>query len=549
MSTFKCFKRASVFAGAFLTLLLAACAPASAPASTVPSAGTATVPGPAAVGQATTAPATGAPVAGGTLVYAQTGDAVSLYPHRITELISGEVTIQINETLVRLDAKGNPVPLLAKSWTESPDGQTWTFNLVSGVKFTDGTPFNAQAAKFNLDTIRDPKNSLPARAVIEAIDNVEAKDDSTLVVHTKIPYSPLLYHLSHYSIGMVSPAAIQKYGKDIDQNPVGTGPFKFSQWVPKESITLVRNDDYWGPKPYLEKIIFRSMPENSSRVAALEKGEVDLITNVPPQEVSRLQGEKGLNILIVPFNRVIFIHMNNSKKPFSDPKVRQAMELAVDRESIVKNILKGFGQVADGPVASNVFGFARLGLLSYNPDKAKQLLAEAGYPNGFETTILTPDGRYLGDRETAEAVAGQLSAIGVKAKVQVMDWSAYLAQFRVPADQSTYQMGLLGLGPSTNEADWVLYGMYDSKSQSPVSNNRSYYSNPQADALILQAESELDPQKQQEIYAQALKVIETDAPDLWLHELKQLYGIRDNVQGIETLPVEGLYLNQVWKSK
>ncbi len=499
--------------------------------------------------EATAAPSASSPVTGGTLTFAQGGDAVSLYPHRITELVSGQVTRQINETLVRLDAKGNLVPLLAKSWKVADDNKTWTFTLVSGVKFTDGTPFNAQAAKINLDTILDPKNSLPSRTVIGVIDNVEAKDDTTLIIHTKVPYSLLPYHLSHYSIGMVSPAALQKYGKNIDQNPVGTGPFKFVKWVPKDSIELVRNDGYWGPKPYLDRIIFRSMPEAASRIAALEKGDVDMITNVPTQEVDRLKAEKGITILQAPFNGVVFIALNNSKKPFSDPRVRQAVNYAVDRDSIVKNVLKGFGQVADGPVASNVYGFTRIGFYNYDPDKAKRLLAEAGYPNGFETTILTPEGRYLADRETAEAVQGQLSTIGIKAKVQVMDWSAYQAYFRTTPQDSKFDMALWSLGPSTNEADWVLNSMYNSASWAPKSNNRTYYKNPQVDDLIAQAEAELDPAKQKQIWATVLKTIETDAPDLYLHEYQLLFGVRTNVHGIVNLPIQELYLDTVWKSQ
>ncbi len=542
---------------AAIALILAACAPAPTPATTAPptsapAPAATTAPQPTSAPAATSAPTKEAapqPVSGGTLVFALSSDAVSLYPHRITELVSGEMTLQMTETLVRLDPNGQAIPNLAKSWKVSDDGKTWTLTLVTGAKFHDGTPFNAQAVKFNLDRILDTNNKLPSRTVIDVVDKVEAKDEATLTITTKVPYSPMLFHLSHYSIGIVSPAAIEKYGNNIDQNPVGTGPFKFVKWTPKESVELARNDDYWGKKPYLDKVIFRSMPEGASRVAAFEKGEVDMIANVPPQEVDRLKTVKGLSVLVAPFNRVMFIHMNNSKKPFSDPKVRQAMNFAVNRQSIVTNIMKNLAIPADGPVASNVFGFSKVGLLNYDVAKAKQLLADAGYPNGFETTIYTPNGRYLGDRETAEAVSGQLAAVGVKAKVQVMDFSAYLTFLAKTPEESQYEMALLGLGPATNETDWVLNGMYNSNSWAPKSNNRSYYKNQSVDTLIAQGQAETDLKKLQQIYADALKQIVTDSPDLWLHELKQVYGIRDNVLGIQTLPVEQIYLDGVSKTK
>ncbi len=486
------------------------------------------------------------PKQGGTLTYVLSSDIVSFDPHATRELVSGVVNAQMFDYLTRLDENGQAQPSLAESWEISEDNLTWTFHLVQGVKFHDGTPFNAEAVKKNLDRILHPDSVLPSKRLIAGIE-VKVVDESTFQIVTENPFGPLPQNLSHYSLGMISPAALDQYDdQELAQNPVGTGPFKFVSYKPAESIVLERNEDYWGQVSYVDQVTFKPVPEPATRVVMLETGEADIVTKIPAVEVERLNGVEGVTVNVVPFNRVFYVMMHNQRAPLDDPKVRQALNYAVDKQAIADNVFQGLVSVATGPISSKVFGYAETPRYEYDPEKAKALLAEAGYPDGFTLKFFVPQGRYLGGEESSTAIQAYLAAVGVQAEIEVLEWAAYLDEIDKPPEEAQYNLAFIGFSPSTNDADWMLYTHYHCDSMAPASNNSTFTCDPELDELLDAGRFTVDPEERQAIYAQVLDKIVSEARDIYLFEEAQITGVGDNVHGLVYLPVELFHLEEVW---
>lgn len=460
------------------------------------------------------------------------------------------VDSQIFDYLTELQPDGSVGPGLAESWETSADKLTWTFHLRKGVTFQDGTPFNAEAVKVNYDRVLNKDNALPAIQLLSGVAEVKVVDDYSLQIVTKGPFGPLPFHLSHYSLGIISPAALQSMSpEELAQKPVGTGPFSLVSYTPNESIVLKANPNYWGVKPQVDTVTFKPVPEAASRSVLLETGEGDIVSNISPQDVDSLNKTKGIHVDVEPFTRVIFIHMNEKKEPYGNVKVRQALSYAFDPQSIVDNILKGFAGIATGPMGNGVFGYTDAGHYSYDPAKAKQLLTEAGYPDGFSTTMWVPAGRYQGAEEAAQAVQAQLAAVGVKVDLQVKEWSSLLSEIKKGPDDAQWEMLLLGFAPATNDADWQMYSQFNTKSWAPLSNNRSFYSNPEVDKLLDQGRFSTDPTERQAVYADILKIIYQEAPELYLYQTTQIYGVSDKVSGLKYLPIDMQNLETVSKGQ
>ncbi|MDR7419072.1 MAG: glutathione ABC transporter substrate-binding protein [Armatimonadota bacterium] len=499
-----------------------------------------------AAGGVQTTGAAPAPQHGGTLVFAQGIPVITTDPG-----IAGGTPVQtvrkaMYESLVVMDEEGNIKPQLATSWSLSDDKKTWTFRLRRNVRFHDGTTFNAAAVKATFDRLLDPAQGLPRRNEFQWIKSIETPDDLTVQFVTTFPYGPTLRTLAMDSASIISPAAIRRYGKDIGWNPVGTGPYKYESHVPEQSVTLVRFDDYWGGRPYLDRLIFRTVREDATRVAMLEAGEAQLITNVPGTEVARLQGDARLKIRLDPSTRVAHIGMSLLKAPFNNVKVRQALNHAVHRAAIVRGVLRDIGIPVQTVLSPATWGYSDPGLYPYDTDRAKRLLAEAGYPNGFQTVLWTPDGRYFMDRQTAVAVQGQLALVGVQADVRVIDWATYLQILRRPQDSNETQMYLLGWESGTADPAILVNTVFNSASVPPTAWNTMFYKNPKVDELIAAGAQETDTRKRAQIYAELQKTIMTDAPWIPLFAYKQTTGLRANVEGLQVLPTEVHLLRDVW---
>ena len=486
----------------------------------------------------------GPALAQGRLIVASGTDAVTLDAHYITDSPSATVAEHVIEPLFELTPDGRIVPNLAESYEVSADGLTWTLHLRKGVRFHDGTPFNAEAVKYNLERILDPANAVTFRFLISPITTVEVVDEYTVRFTTDAPFAPILAHLTHSAIGMQSPAAIERYGEDYARNPVGTGPFKFKEWQRQDYILLERNPDYWGGTPEIDEIMFRVVPEDGARMLMVQTGEAHVAVRVPPDMVSLLERDPNVNVVFTPSVRTIYIGFNTyqradqPKNPFTDVRVRQAFNYAVDNEAINEFILGGMGRPSDAPIAPGIFGYTAIGGYEYNPAKARQLLAEAGYPNGFRVQFYSPAGRYLKDLEVAEAVQAQLSEVGIQAEIVTLEWAAYLAATNMPADENVVPMFMLGWGTVTGDADYGLYPLFHSSQWVPTGSNRAFYSNPRVDELLDLARTTPDDAVRLAAYQEAMEIIMADAPWLFLHAETQITAIRSNVEGVIIHPTE-----------
>ncbi|KAF0818972.1 ABC transporter, substrate-binding protein (cluster 5, nickel/peptides/opines) [Bacillus sp. ZZV12-4809] len=468
------------------------------------------------------------------LVIAVLSDATKLDPHLGTDIPSANVYHgKIYEGLVQQDENMEIQPALATEWKQLDD-LTWEFKLREGVKFHDGTDFTAEAVQKTIERVLSEETASPRSNLFEMIKEVKAVDDHTVQLVTEYPYAPLLANLAHYAAGIMSPAAIES-GENLGQNPVGTGPYKLGEWKPGQEIKLTAFEDYWGEKPSMETVTYKVVPEDSTRIAMVETGEAHIAEPVPVTEVERIENSNSMELVRSDALGVDYIGFNVEKEPFNNVKVRQAISYAIDTEAIVKGVYNNVGTVATAPMGPAIWGHnADLKGYKYDLEKAKQLLAEAGYPDGFKTTIWTNDNKARMD--VAEVVQSQLKGIGIEVETKVVEWGAYLEG----TAKGDHDMFILGWSNMTGDADYNQYFLFHSDARGNPG-NRSFYSNPKVDELIDKGRQETDEQKRLEIYAEAQKIEMEEAPIVFLRNDEDLAVIGSNVKGFWMHP-SGLYM-------
>lgn len=529
--------------------LLAACAPSSpapTPVAQAPASGSGAQAG------AAQAAAPAAPKLGGTLVYAQSlavnqADSTRLmlvYP------AAQDVSNSVTDKLVNFDAKLTIVPELAESWQVSPDGLTWTFKLRKGVKFQDGTPFNAQVVESHIKRMVDPQNPSANRLLWTQYTKVKIVDDNTIALSTDKPFAPTLRYLAQESGGIASPEAIAKYGDEYQHHPVGTGPYMVESFEPGSKVVLKRFDDYWKSKPLLDKIEFRNVPEAQTRLSMLEAGQADLINDLVPTDAGRITSNQNLQLLRTPGLRPFWIEFNLNVDVFQDVKVRQALNYAVDKEAIVKNLFMGYATVIDSPAAPSISGYSKAGSYPYDPNKAKQMLADAGWTPGqggilqkngkpLKFTIMTADGTFMNDVVVTEAVQANLKAIGCDVSIQKVESSGYWGYLRVPRDKATYQACFFGFNPSNGDLGYHLNSLFLSNKapdKGPDVWNLMWYKNDKVDSLLDQANYLIDETKRWQVLAEVQKIVWEDAPMIFLYAPDLLGAVSKKVQGVFIWP-------------
>ena len=456
-----------------------------------------------------------------TLVIAQGVDPTTLDPQNHYETPAFNVLLNIYETLLLRSDDMKLQPLLATSWKLIND-TTWEFKLQKGVKFQNGEDFNAAAVKFSLDRIADPKNKLKQTTLVGIIDRVDIVDDYTVRIITTKPYPYLDAQLGHIGAIMPPKYTQEKGAAFIAANPVGTGPYKLVRWVKDDHLILEANEKYWRGAPKIKKVIFRPIPEATTRVAGLQTQEVDLIVNIPPH-LARLMDWKGRSAVAkVPSSRVIYMGFDTTKGgPVADKKVRQAIAQAVDIDKIIKKILEGNAIRLGTPFTKYHFGYdPQLQPYAFNPEKAKKLLAEAGYVNGFDLVLNSPSGRYLNDKEVSEAVAGDLRKTGINASVRIGEWGSYMNMLYAHKGGPSY---ILGWGGATFDADATLFPLLR------TGQVLSHYSNPALDALIEEGRSIMDKGKRQKIYSEAARLLKEDAAWAFAYQQMDIYGVSERI--------------------
>jgi peptide/nickel transport system substrate-binding protein len=332
-------------------------------------------------------------------------------------------------------------------------------------------------------------------------------------------------------VSIVPPAYVQEVGDEqYGLKPIGTGPFVLDEWVRGDHITLARNENYWGEPALLDKVTFRAIPEASSRTAALQTGEVDLITLVSLSDVSTIKDAEDLTLVNTTGNRSVFVRLDTADPRLADPRVRQAFNYAVDKQLLVDTLLEGYGEVLDGqPVGKHIFGHDdSVAAYPYDPDQAAALLEEAGFDFDTPLVLYTPSGRYAADKELSEAIAGMLSEVNVTFDVQPLEWGVWIEKFN---DGSLTPMTFIGLQTLYPDA-FTLLNVHTTGSLGGA------YSNPDYDAILEEARSTVDPDARLELYHQAVKIIHDDPAALYLHQQVDLYAHRNRVQGFAPRPDE-----------
>lgn len=489
------------------------------------------------------------PRRGGTLTIARPVDAVSLDPQLETTAPGAWIYQLILEPLVTMGADMKVKPLLATGWrTISPTRMRFT--LRKDVKFHDGTPFNAQAVKFTFDRAFDARNPGRWASIAGPIKGAEVVDDTTVDIVTTEPYAPLLYSVAMVYAGIASPTAVQRLGADFSRRPVGTGPFKFEEWRTNDRISVVRNDDYWGPRANLDRMVFRVIPEESARMIALRTGEVDMVLVPAPAQLSAFARDSNFTVASATGLRVVFIGMNLTRPPLSDVRVRRALVMAANRKAVLDNILEGAGGPADGILAPGVFGYKAMGLDSlypFNPDRARQLLQEAGFRPGPEgimqregiplvLTLISARGRYLKDAEISEAYQAQLRQIGVRLDISFLEWATVFTTVRAPT--LDYHMFTLGWVTTTADADYSLLPMFRSDQAPPRGWNTWRYVNPEFDKLVDAARTSLNQREREELYARAQDMIARDIMFVPFYTTKEIAVMRSYVKNFVPHPIE-----------
>jgi peptide/nickel transport system substrate-binding protein len=429
---------------------------------------------------------------------------------------SAVVVDNIFDTLVLRDAEMKLAPGLAESWT-AVDDTTWEFKLRHGVSFHNGEPFNAAAVKFTIDRVLDPEAKSPTISYIRTVAGVDVVDDYTVRIRTTAPDPLLPTRFSRYPTYIVPPGYVGEVGpEEFARHPVGTGPYKFVEFVPDDHVTLEANPDYWRGKPSIDTVVWRPIPEGTARVTALLTGEVQLVEGVPAElaDLVRQSGEADL-VQVKNGGLTIYYGLKSAEPPLDNAKVREALSVAIDRQTIVDSLLHGLATPSGTMAGPYDFGYLAVPAPAYDPEKAKALLAEAGYPDGFEIKVQAPS-RYISSDQVAQAIAQQWGEIGVKADLEIPEWSVYTQQ--VPAGEQAPVYMLAWGSTQTLDADAALYAIL--KTGEPYST----FSSPELDALLDQSRSTIDPAAREDILHKIQEYAAANTPLIPLYQEDSIYA-------------------------
>jgi len=437
----------------------------------------------------------------------------SLNPYAVNTSPLQAVWGSIMEPLIDADyEKRGYRGILAESWQMK--GTKLQFKLRKGIRFHDGASFTSRDVLASFKRILTDKQSLQAPN-LQNIAEMDAPDDHTVILTLKKADANALEDINSRVVMKQSTA--EKMG-EADNRPIGTGPFKFTSWERSGQFVIRRNESYWGQAPRIDEVIYKAIQEDGARIAALEAGQADIISNIPPHEVARLKANPRIRVQQVQGLRPIFLVLSPAYKPLDNPKVRRAITHAIDRERIIKHILEGYAYPLSGLLSPQVFGYdPSAKAYSYDPEKAKQQLTEAGFANGFEIDYYSPTGRYPKDREVAQVIVEQLSKVGIKANLKTPEWSIFNTDYK----NGKYPMYLTGRG-SLTDAD-TLFQQYF---RTGMTRRTLGYSNPKLDEILEMQQLTFDVKKREKLLWEAHRLILDDAPAVPLWNAMDIYAYR-----------------------
>lgn len=492
------------------------------------------------------------------VVIAKPGDPVGLDPANVTDLESLQVTRQIFDTLVQYEPDSTQVvPALAESWDLAEDGLSITFKLRKGVKFHDGTPFNAQAVKLNYD--RQGQESHPLRSPGDTffywndtwgsrLKEIVVVDDSTVRFDFTEPIAPLMQGFAMPFFGISSPAALKKFGADYFHHPVGTGPYKFREWLPGERLTLEANAGYWDGPPEVQEVTFLPAADSTARELRLRKGAVNLALGLSPQGVERLKQRASVKIVEQSGLNVAFVALNNRVEKLKDARVRKAIWHAVDRSALVRGLYYGLADVTDTALPEAVWGRLPAGDRKFDPEEGRRLMREAGYsrenPLQLEFWYMAVPRSYFPEpKATAEAIARMLEEVYIECDIQSVDWGVYLDR----VGKGEHEMALAGWIGDHGDPDNYFSFIFSSANidEKIGGTNVLFYSNPKVDDLISRGRREMDQAKREAIYKEVQEIIYGDAPWLPVAHARSVLGAHPKLRGYALHPTGLLLLHKL----
>lgn len=493
---------------------------------------------------------------GGTLIFGRGGDSIGLDPGHEMDGESFKVCDNIYDTLVQYKAENTELePGLAESWESSEDGLIWTFHLRRNVTFHDGTPFNADAVLFSLN--RQHEETHPFHNIggaygywidtglAELVDKITAPDEFTVEIRIKKPYAPFIYTMAMTAFAIVSPTAVEKWGDDFTNHPVGTGPFKFVQWDRNDKIVLTANEAYWNGRPQLERLIFRAIPDNAVRFIKLQNGSLHAMQFPNPDDLAQIRDDDSLELIAKPGMSIGYLAMNMDKPPLDNRQVRLAINHAINKGAIIEHLYQGTGIPAKNPIPPTLWSYDdTIEDYGYNPEKAKQLLAEAGYPDGFETTLWAlpvprpyiPDGRAL-----AEVLQSDLRRIGITAKIVTFDWGTYLEKTK----HGEHDMALLGWFADFGDPDNFLYYLLSKTAAKKPAGNIAFYRSDEMQEVLDKARTTTNREERVSLYQHAQQLFHQDVPWVPIAHAQQILVINKNVKNLNLHPLTWKYLQHV----
>jgi len=461
----------------------------------------------------------------------------TLDPYDANDTLSQAVAKSFYQGLFGFDKAMKLENVLADSYQASPDGLIYTIKLKGGVKFQDGTPFNAAAVKANLDRASNPDNHLKRYNLFKTIATTEVVDDSTVKITLKQPFSAFINTLASPAAAMISPAALKKYGKDIGFHPVGTGPYEFVTWNQTEFVKVKKFAGYWKTGyPKLDSITWRPVVDNNTRSAMLQTGEANFSFPIPFEQARLLEKNSKLDLVTSPSIMQRYISFNVTQKPFDNPKVREAINYAINRQALAKVAFAGYATPATGIVPPSIQYSQSYPAPEYNPAKARELLKEAGYPNGFTTTLWSSHNHSTAQK-VLQFTQQQLAQVGIKVELTAMDAGQRAAQVEDKGQkESGVRMFYTGWSASTGEANWALTPLFATQSWPPTIFNTAFYSNPQVDKDLADALNTTDGEKKAALYKDAQDRIWKDQPWAPLVVEKLVSANTKNLTGFYVMP-------------
>lgn len=468
------------------------------------------------------------------IVYACESTVKSLDPHDTSDTYSGAIERAVCQGLMGFDKDLNVIPLLAESYSFNDNATQFTFKLKKGIKFHDGTDFNAEAVKVNIERMMTGKYK--RSSLMKPVKDVVVIDDYTVQFNLKEPFGAFINAVAHPGSLLVSPKAIEEYGDDISKHPVGTGPFIFDEWVPGNYCKIKKNPNYWNGEVKADTITFKPVPEAGSRLAMLRAGQAHYIYPMPAEMLKVAERDKNIDIIKLPSIIERYLGMNILCEPFANVKVRQAINYALDKQAIIKIAWGGAAIEADSVIPPNLQFYKQQAKWPYDVEKAKALMKEAGYENGFEAVFMTPNASNR--LRATEMVKQQLEKIGITGKIQSMDVASFynkLEGYRADDETQVPFIAFGGWSASTGDADWGIRPLL-SKDSFPPGANFGFFSDEKVDELIKAGLQSADPEIRRKAYAELQDYVWDEAPWGYLFVDTLVAAKRKNVEGIYPLP-------------